>query len=358
MPSSPTPRAMAVLVILAACGHSDPATVDPDRWTGPWQQGTTIQLFPNPIAMIGFSADGKGLLVRRHEAPRVRPPYGPTRRDSGESFVAYLPANGGSGVWDWSDDRPSQFDSLNNVVAAALSAGGRLLVQEETGPIPFDPNHYPVFWHAELYVIPPADPGRNRKLLDLYDDIEGHATVAAGTLNWFTRLEWIGEDRFIGDGAHRLVQPKTPLQPLGLFGGAIGADTTSITLIDPLDGIQGWSVTADGQVLLRSGLDLLLRPAAPGPRTPLATIPSDGIRTMLAARCDLDACWAVTGTDASPFPDWEIWRVDRRAHSVQMVRKLSPNPRGLPVLPPVGTWAVVVFNGIPYRIDDVLSNPQ
>ncbi len=357
MPWQPSPRSLVTMIMLSACGHNDPASVAPDRWTGPWRQGTTIQLFPNPVALVGFSTAGDGVLIRRSESPRVRPPYGPARRDTGESFLTFLPAGGGSGVWDWSDDRPSQHDSLNNVVAAALSRGGRLLVQEETGPIPFNPDHYPVFWHAELYVLPPADPGRRRKLRDLYDEIDGHATVAEGTLNWFSRLEWAGEDRFVGTGAHRLVRPKTLLVPLGLFAGTIRSDTTLLEPIDPLDGVQGWSVTADGQVLLGSGLDLLLRPAGPGSRTHLATIPAAAGHPLLAARCDADLCWAITGTDASPYPDWEIWRVDRGAGSVQLARTISPNPRGIPILPPAGNWAMVSFNGIPYRINEVLPLP-
>ncbi len=347
-----------VAALLVGCGHTPPPTgADLERWTGPWQPGPPTQLFPDPVSVLNLSADGSGLLIRR-SGHGAAPPPTRTRRDTSESFLGFLPATGGSGVWDYSDDRPSQFDSLNNITTAAYRPGG-LLVQEETGPIGHDIQRldYPVFWHAALYLLDPFDPGNRRKLLDLFDEIGGHAVVPDGTLNWFFAIQWAGEHRFVGEGGHLLVKPMEPIARLGLFAGTIGTDTTVVERIDDLVGVDRWSVTADGQVLLQSGHHLALLPFSGGARQSLAIIPGGPERVVMASRCDRATCWAISG-DGSPEPEaWEVWRIDRSDGEVAMVRTVAASPPGTPLLPPTGNAVLVLFQGIPYRLDGVLPTP-
>jgi hypothetical protein len=269
-----------------------------------------------------------------------------------------VPVAGGSGVWEYSDDRPGQLDSLNNMTTAAYRPGA-LLVQEETGPIGHDINllDFPVFWHVELYLLDPLDPGHRRQLLDLFDEVGGHAVVPDGTLNWFFSLQWAGEHRFVGEGGHLLVKPMEPIERLGLFVGTIGTDTTIVERIDDLAGVDHWSVTDDGQVLLQSGHQLTLLPLGGGARQPLAIIPGGPERVVMASRCDRAACWAIARNNPVESADWEVWRIDRSTGATTMARTIALSAPGVPLLPPSGNAVLVQFQGIPYRLDGLLQTP-
>ncbi len=355
------PRAGLVVVLalsLADCGHSSPAAVDPDRWVGPWAEGPPVQLFPGPVALVNFSADGEGILFTRHDRERPHMPRVPARRDTSETALGYLPIGGGSGVWSHFDTRPSQRDSLNNMITAAYRPGS-LLVEEETGPIGHDVNRldWPVLWHIELYQLDPRDQGHRRKLLDLFDEVGGHAVVPDGTLNWFFSLQWAGDDRFVGEGGHLRVKPGEPIERLGLFAGTIGDGTTTLERLDDLAGVDRWSVTDDGQVLLQSGHDLALLGFAGRGRQSLGTIPGGPERIVMTSRCDLATCWAIGRDRSVASADWEIWRIDRSTGVPELVRTVGPSPSGVPLLPPSGADVIVQFQGIPYRIAGVLSTP-
>jgi len=305
------------------------------------------------VTVLNLSADGSGLVIARSDPDRFR-----RRPDYREHFAGLLPIAGGSGLWDYSDDRPSQFDSLNNVVLAAYRPGA-LLVQEETGPISHDTERldYPVFWHVELYLLDPLDTGDRRKLLDLFDEVGGHAVVPAGTLNWFFAIQWAGDDRFVGEGGHLLVKPMEPIERLGLFVGTIAADTTTLERIDDLAGVDRWSVTADNQVLLQSGHDLALLPLDGGGRQPLATIPGAPERVVMVSRCDLAACWAISRDGPITSGDWMLWRIDRHAPQSDLVRTFTPPRHGTPLLPPAGRDLLVRVDGLLYLAPNLLPTP-
>ncbi|HPF61185.1 MAG: hypothetical protein KC544_02370 [Gemmatimonadetes bacterium] len=355
----PTPQYLLYLLAAlstANCTHSTPAQVDNDP-KEPWSSGPPTQLTASPVAILNFTADGTGILIARRRVAIERLPNGSTRKDTGEMFVGQIPTAGGSGVWEWSDDRPDQFDSLNNITAAALSSNGQLLIQELTGPISSNPDNFPVFWHAELYLVNLDARGYRRRLVGLFDEIDGQAVVPPGTLNWFSSLQWAGEYRFVGEGAHLSPRPGEPIQRLGLFQGLIRNDTTVVELIDDLSDVDEWSVTEDGMVLLRSGLDLFLLPASGGQREAITTIPAAPGRTVLAARCDRGSCWVVSRGGQPNGAAWDVWNIDRPDGHPTLVRTFNPDVLGVPRLPPRSRHAIVQVGGIPYAIREILSVP-
>lgn len=346
-------RRLTVLGFLVGCGHSAPPTgADVDRWTGPWSPGPPERLYPGPVNLQNLTADGLGVLIS------WRAPVSPAahRRDSMDAPIGYLPMTGGSGVWSVGDDRPSQRDSVNRITDAALGVDGRLLYVETTHPVTFDSTrHFPVYWHFELYLARPEDPGARRRLLQLFDEQDGHATVPDGTTNWLDGLQWVDRDHFAAVAASLL--PNRSLRRQGLVIGTITADTTLLELVDDLTGVDRWSATGDGDVLIQSGLTLSRLSIGGGPRRPLAELPDAPGRRLVASRCDRDACWAITRDGAASFAAWRIWRLDPTSGTIVATRDLSPPVSGDPILPPTGTDVLVLYQGVLHRIAGVLSAP-
>jgi hypothetical protein len=266
-----------------------------------------------------------------------------------------VPIEGGSGQWDYGDSRRSQHDSTNRILSAALSADRRLLYIQETGPLHFDPKHYPVFWHQELYLGVPGNPGAALKLLALFDEVSGMPTTDSGTVNWVADLQWLDNNRFLAVGGHLFPEPERAVKPLGLFVGTITSDTVLMEHVDNLGGIVGWSVTPDGLVLLQSNAQLSLLTLTDRRRATLATIPLENGQGLVASRCDVSYCWAISRSSDTNSPGWDVWQIDRSLGQLRHLRTVGSTLPGDLALPPSGTSAIVTHLGILYRIDRVLS---
>lgn len=347
-------RRLVLLLLIAGCNHSPVTSWTPDAGDV-WDQGPPIQLTPQRVQFRGFTADGTGILIARRGQP-VGGPSGGVRRDTSDIGVSVLPISGGSAAWQFRNQGPSQSDSTNRIISAAFSVDGRLLYVEETGPIVFDTNHYPVFWHQELYLGTPQGSPGVRRLLTLFDEVVGQPTVPHGTINTLDGLQWLDHNRFLATAAHRTLMPGQDVQRIGLVVGKISPDTVTTELVDNLDGIERFAPAPDGTVLLQSSRELWILTLADKRRELLVSFPSSEERVVLTSRCDLAVCWAIVWQGADPQGTWEVWRVDRQSKEARMLTRVVFLLGATPLLPPSGQALIATHSGILYRIDNVLSD--
>lgn len=286
--------------VLLGCGHTLPKQPDLDRATGPWSAGPPTQLTAAAVSVIGFTADGRAILIHRHDPTRVTGPDGEPRLDSSEIFLGLLPAMGGSGLWEFSDERTSQRDSINDITAAALAPDGRILYVETTGPDPRAGYPFPIHWHTDLYLSDTADMGHRRKLLQLFDEDAGHALVPPGTINWLRDLAWIDSNHFTAIGTYQDLGFGSPLQPRPIIGPVIGTVTSDGAILTAIPDAHGVALTA-----VMSGHRLLVvensrvraydyRADEYDPEVPIPQPPGGAHRQVTTAACARSGCTLIT----------------------------------------------------------------
>lgn len=347
-------RRLVPLLLIAGCNHSPAVSWTRDPGDA-WDHGPPIQLTPHRVTFHNFTADGSGILIVRKMLPSRRP-TGEISRDTSDIGLGLLPIAGGGGAWDFGNQRRAQGDSTNRIISAALSTDNRLLYVEETGPRVFDPGHYPVFWHQELLLSRPGASGPERALLQLFDEVSGQPTVPMGTINTLVDIQWLDQVRFLASAAHRRPMPNQDSLHIGLVVGTITPDTVTLEVIHDLLGIERFSPTPDGAVLLQSAQSLWLLSLPDKRQELLTTLSSSDERVVLTSRCDVTVCWAIALHQDDPSGTWEVWRIDRNTREAQMRRKVVFFLGATPLLPPSGRALVASLSGVLYRIDDALTD--
>jgi hypothetical protein len=345
-------RRLVLMLLLAGCNHSPVVswTRDPGDV---WDQGPPIRLTPHRVTFHNFTADGSGILILRRFQP-TRSPAGEIGRDTSDIGLGLLPISGGGGTWDFINQRRGQGDSTNRIISAALSTDNRLLYVEETGPLVFNPDHYPVFWHQELSLSRPGAAGPERRLLQLFDEVGGQSTVPPGAINVLVHLQWLDQNRFLASAGHRFPMPKQDSTNAGLVVGTITPDTARLEVIHDLLGIERFSPTPDGAVLLQSTRSLWLLSIPDKRQELLTTFSSTDERVVLTSRCDLSVCWAIVLHADDPPGTWEVWQVDRATREARFRSKVVFFLGATPLLPPTGRALIASHQGLLYRIDDAL----
>jgi hypothetical protein len=328
------------LLCLIACSHSEPYALTGYRETGP--------RLPGPEALIAggqgvaWTQDGAGLIypgtcyghppfINRHRFP---PEIGTV------AGMALIPATGGSVSWERCElgfNFITTTDSNVSFPTAAMSTGGRLLYVELIGLRSHgaDPDHYPVFYHADLYL---SDSGQQlnirRKLSTLFREQNGHATVPPTAINQLEQLAWVGTTSFIAESFN--LTPDGNRQPLGLALGSITSDSAVMSIIPGTAAARRWSVAEGGATVIFVNDSLTLRREAitGGAVTVAATIPTGARRFIADVSCRDDLCLVLTLDDAVfPRRISKFWTVSLPSGTVTLLRtdqqtytsaKLSP----------------------------------
>jgi hypothetical protein len=254
--------------------------------------------------------------------------------------MALIPATGGSVTWERCElgfNFITSTDSNVSFPTVAMSTGGRLLYVELIGLRSHgaEPDHYPVFYHADLYL---SDSGQQlnirRKLSTLFREQNGQAVVSSTTINQLEHLTWVGATSFIAESFN--LTPDGKRQPLGLAQGTITADSAVLSTIPGTASARRWSVADAGASVIFVNDSLTLRREATtgGAITVAATIPNGARRFIVDVSCRDDLCLVLTHDDAVfPLRISKFWTVSLSSGTVTLLRtdqqtytsaKLSP----------------------------------
>lgn len=349
-------QVLLVASLMSGCDHTAPFTTTLDRPADGYEAGPPTRLTHSPIEIAGWTSDDRAFIVLGPREPAVRLPDGSFRPDGSEWCVGLIPATGGSRFWEYCDDRLSQRDSLNHIVSASMATDGALLLVEVTGPLATSGYKFPVGRNAELWLSDTATPSQRRRLLQLYRDDIGRPVVSPGTINWLTRLAWAGSNRFVAKAGHLTPMPKAGVQWQGLVVGEISSDTTILRLVDDLQGVESWSVTSSGDVLLVVGSQLwMLSMAAAAARELIADLPLMPGHHIATARCHAGECWAISKPNNDQIVDWQLWRVSGGVVAEPIVVH-QPSPPGMPRLSYRGRDLLVMHQRIGYLLKALLPS--
>jgi hypothetical protein len=279
---------------IAGCGHSPVSSVPVDRWMGAWQAGAPTRLTAHGVAPAGISEDGHSILYLRTNKRPIREPDGltPPWRDTADVCVGLVPAGGGSGLWEYCDRPPGQRDSVNVIVAAAVSRTGQLLYVTATGPLD---TVSPVREHWELYLADTAQPAVRQRLATLYRDREGQAVVPPGTINALGTLQWIGPTRFVAIGSYLEPDLKPHPSYIGAVLGQIGADSAVLTPLQVPARIRRFAAGPNGTILAE-GADraIYALAATDGSLRGMSTLPDAPDRDIAGLGCTVRGCIVLT----------------------------------------------------------------
>jgi WD40 repeat protein len=181
-----TRSALAVALVIAACGHDAPLT--PGAYTpgGPVSLGPLVRLTFNPGKDQGPSwlPDGSGILYTNERIDR----------DDLDRCLSLLPAVGGSIEREICDRTPAADDSVDAFTAPAVSPDGRLAYVRATAPLDVGWPVAPYF--AQLVVAPWAHPTQARVLRTIpYPGPSGRIHQAVSQVSWLgdSALVYIGQ---------------------------------------------------------------------------------------------------------------------------------------------------------------------
>ncbi len=173
-------RSLVVLVV-ASCTHGD-TYVLPIAVVGPFGSGPDVALTFNVDQNYwpAWTEDGAGVLYAFVD------PMSPRHR-----CVGLLPADGGTRLWQFCDNRASRVDSVTSYPAFALDSAGRLLLLDAVSPI-----GYNVVPASQLWLSDTARPFVRRSVLSLPMNV---AVPGGGAfaVTWLADMQWTGPSRFL-----------------------------------------------------------------------------------------------------------------------------------------------------------------
>jgi hypothetical protein len=324
--------APALLLLAAACGHSEPFGSVPSGSDGPFSSAAPARLTYNSFAdsAASLTEDGNGLL------------YLYTGGSNGDRCVGLIPPGGGTGRWQLCDTRADRADSVKSFSAPALGTDGRLLYQEALSRRGRTNPEATVLWLADS-----ATPFTRRALLTLPANVGGRA------ISWFTDAVWVGQDEFIArtgqltfDAACGACPADTLLAGVALMRGTITATGVTLAVIPGTVDITRHAFAENGTsfVVVRNSAALERLPIAGGTSTPIVTLPRAG--TISGLSCRGTEC-LVTQYVERPFPasglDTWFYRVSLGTNTVTSLRLETGLWTG-PVLLATGGDAVLQFS--------------
>ncbi|MEP6591938.1 MAG: hypothetical protein ABJC19_12225 [Gemmatimonadota bacterium] len=349
-------RRLLALLLLAACGHSDPFTTLPSGATGPLNDAG--QLTINPVGLFDWAGDGAGILVytsRPNEQYDLPLLPGGGRKDPQDTCLGLIPPAGGSMIWQLCDRRMSHYRDSNDVfVSASIGSRGELLYVESIQRPGF---FFPVGLEAELWLGSRHAPfAERRHLLRLYRDDNGHPTVSPDQINWLSGVQWAGPDAFIAKALY--LRPDGLETPFGIARGVITRDTATLSILPGTAGIDDFVPAEGGSsiVYFRGQTVVLSRPATGGAERVVTTLPDAAGRQIRSLSCQLQLCVAVTQeAESNGIRASNLWRISLATGQATIVRSfLAAAVPTLARLAPDGTRvAVQKTDGRLYLLSDL-----
>lgn len=335
------------LVLLLACGHSEPFESSAPT-VGPFGTGTDVQLTFNGEQDYwpAWTQDGAGILYA----------FVPTGSTAHHRCVGLLPAAGGTNIWELCDNRAVNTDSANAYSAFALANDGRLLYAEVQAPIfsgtvPPRGSLFPS--RVTLWLADTSAPFKRTALLKLPG------------LSGLSELTWTGPNTFL-----MLQQDLTvfnPIQPPCDFAqdtvwsgagtvvlGTLTGNQASFQPISGTDGATGYALAENGAsiVFIKRGDTRLFRvPAAGGTATTVQTGAASNA-VLVGVSCKGSGCLVATspvipGCTTTPVGQKELRYVPLVAGTPQAVYTSGANGQLIvtPQISPASNAVVIGLGG-------------
>jgi hypothetical protein len=300
---------LAATLCLLGCGHSE-SFLTPISSVGPSSDGPDVLLTLNSNQNYwpSWTEDGIGIIYAFVDASQS------SATNDEHRCMGLLPAEGGTRLWQWCDNRAVMKDSLSSFPAFALGADGRLLYVESTGvsSLSLVPSE------TTLWLADTAFPFRRRLVSRL------PVTIGDSTVSWFADLEWTGPTTFMGLGQRYV--PAACICPGGLdsvfYGetvvrGTINPEATSLLPVSGTSGATSYALADNGSTIVfteRNSPNLFRVPVAGGAPVLAAVVTSEPGVQLLGVSCRDFLCvvavgpvtlWAATlpGPAADPSTD-------------------------------------------------------
>ena len=278
-----------VTLFLLGCGHTD-SFVSPASTLGPSSAGPDVLLTftAGQNYWPSWTEDGAGILYAFVDDSQAL-------LNGSHRCMGLLPAEGGTRLWEWCDNRAVMRDSLTSFPAFALGADGRLLYVESAGvrSLALVPSE------TTLWLADSAYPFRRRAVTTL------PVIIGDSTISWFADLEWTGPSTFIGLGQRYV--PAACICPRGLdsvfYGemvvhGTISSQATSLLPVDGTAGATSYAMAENGSTIVftqRNTTNLLKVPAVGGAPVIAAVVTSASGVQLLGVSCKGSMCIVAVG---------------------------------------------------------------
>lgn len=283
-------RGLGLLLLVAACGHSEPFATAPTASDGPFSDAAPIRLTYNTStdSSLSLTQDGQGMLYLHT-----------TQAGTGDRCVGLLPLTGGTRRWELCDTRAQMADSANSFSAPAVSTDGRLLYVQGVSR-----RGLASVSRARLWLADTSMPFVRREIFSF------PANIAGRGFSWLADAQWTGPDAFVARaGLLDAVQNcagncpwDTTFVGAGVVRGTITPAGATLAFVPGAETALAYSLAEQGStlVVLSSASTLVRVPIGGGTPVLLPALPTPG--TITGIGCHLSAC-VVTQLGALPPPE-------------------------------------------------------
>jgi hypothetical protein len=326
----------ALLLLAAACGHSEPYTTAPTQNDGPFTAGapTRLTFSSSTDSAASLTSDGQGVL------------YFFTGFANGDRCIGLLPPGGGTRRWELCDTRFEAADSGKSYSAAALGSDGQLLYISALARRGRDGPDRTTLWLADS-----ALPFQRRALISFPINIGGQG------VSWLTDAQWTGPESFIARAGLLNVQRAcanctldTTVVPSGMVRGTITATGATLSFVPGAESPDVVALAENGAslVFMRGFTEVRRVAATGGTSTLVGTLATSGRVTGLSCRGSDCVVTQLGGTVAGGGEGTRVYRIRLATNAIDLLTTVAGRWAG-PVLLPTGGDVVMQASTTPTR---------
>lgn len=323
----------ALLLITAACSHSEPFGTTPTASDGPFSNAAPVRLTYNSFtdSAASLTSDGNGIL------------YLYTGRANGDRCIGLLPPGGGTQRWYHCDERSGAADSSKSFSAPALAEDGRLLYLQALalrGRVNPD--------RTTLWLADSANPLVRRALISFPTNVAGRG------ISWLTDAQWTGPESFTARaGLLNVAQPcaqcpyDTTVVSTGLVRGSIGATGATLAFVPGADDLTRYAFAEEGAsvVFVREATTIFRVAANGGTPAVVGTLPTAGTITGIA--CHRSDCVVTQlGGTAGSGEGTRVYRIALATNGIDLLTTVAGRWAGPVLLPSGGDVAMQASSGL------------
>jgi len=326
----------ALLLLAAACGHSEPYTTGPTASDGPFANAAPARLTYNSFtdSAASLTADGQGLL------------YLYTGLANGDRCIGLLPPGGGSRRWELCDTRFEAADSGKSYSAPALNSDGQLLYLSALARRGRDGPDRTTLWLADS-----ALPFQRRALISFPVNVGGQG------VSWLTDAQWTGPETFIARAGLLSVAEQcrgcsldTTVVPSGMVRGTITPTGATLSFVPGAESPTVVSLAESGAslVFVRGSAEVRRVAATGGTSSLVGTLPSSDRVTGLSCQASNCIVTQLGDTVAGGGEGTRVYRIRLATNAIDLLTVVAGRWAG-PVLLPTGGDVVMQASTTPTR---------